>query len=87
MSKRRNVESEVKAPPKIPENVRCQFDIKMFMTVPEVNKITGLGLCYLRQGCRDNVIPHITVGTGKSFRYLINVPKLLEQLEAKSMEA
>ena len=59
-----------------------QFTGKPFQSVQEANKSTGLGISYLRKGCRNNTIPHIKAGS----KYLINVPLLLQQLEAQSME-
>lgn len=49
-----------------------------FQKIPEACRTTGLSMYYLRKGCKDGTIPHIKSGTV----YLINVPKLLRNLEA-----
>lgn len=49
-----------------------------FQKIPEACKTTGLSQYFLRCGCKDGTIPHIK--SGKT--YLINIPKLLKQLEA-----
>ena len=45
--------------------------------------ITGQAVSWLRDGCKNGTIPHIRVGQ----EYRINVPRLLEQLEAESMSS
>lgn len=45
--------------------------------------ITGQAVNWLRDGCKEGKIAHIRVGK----EYRINVPMLLEQLEAESMSA
>ena len=45
--------------------------------------ITGQAVSWLRDGCKNGTIPHIRVGQ----EYRINVPMLLEQLQAESMSA
>ncbi len=49
-----------------------------FQKIPDACKTTGLSMYYLRKGCKDGSVPHIKSGTV----YLINVPKLLRQLDA-----
>lgn len=51
-----------------------------FMKIKDAVKATGLSANYLRSGCIDNSIPHILCGTA----YLVNVPALLEKLDAES---
>lgn len=53
--------------------------ITPFMKIREASMATGLSQFYLRQGCKDNSIPHIKSGTV----YLVNVAKLLRQLDAE----
>ena len=48
-----------------------------FQKIAEASKTTGLSQYFLRQGCKDGTIPHIKSGTV----YLVNVPKLLRQLD------
>lgn len=49
-----------------------------FMKIRAASRATGLSQYFLRQGCKDGTIPHIKSGTV----YLVNVPKLLRQLDA-----
>ncbi len=49
-----------------------------FQKIPDACKTTGLSQYYLRRGCKDGSIPHVKNGTV----HLINVPKLLRQLDA-----
>lgn len=50
-----------------------------FMKIGAASRATGLSQYYLRQGCKDGTIPHIKSGTV----YLVNVSKLLRQLDAE----
>ena len=50
-----------------------------FMKIVAASRATGLSQFYLRQGCKDGSIPHIKSGTV----YLVNVNKLLRQLDAE----
>lgn len=50
---------------------------KLFVSIAEAAKATGLSTFALRKGVRNNSIPHIMCGT----KYLIHYPRLLEQLE------
>lgn len=54
-----------------------------FMKLKNASKFTGLSVYFLRKGCRDGSIPHITSGT----TYLINLPALLRQLDEQSAQA
>lgn len=38
----------------------------------------------LIQGCKNGSIPHIRVGEGKNARFMINLPKYLEQLNQET---
>lgn len=49
-----------------------------FATISDAARITGLSQYYLRQGVRNGTVPHIRSGT----KYLINLPRLLETLDA-----
>ena len=51
---------------------------KPFATIEE--NITGLSQHQLREGCKSGMIPHVKSG----IKYLIYIPALLEQLEAKA---
>lgn len=53
-----------------------------FMKIKDAVKATGLSAYSLRNGCKDGSIPHVVRGTA----YLINVPALLEKLDAESRE-
>lgn len=48
-----------------------------FQKIHDACKTTGLLMYFLRKGCKDGTVPHIKSGTV----YLINVPKLLRQLD------
>ena len=50
-----------------------------FMKIGAANRATGLSQYFLRQGCKDGTVPHIKSGTV----YLVNVAKLLRQLDAE----
>ena len=50
-----------------------------FMKIGAARRATGLPQYYLRQGCKNGSIPHIKSGTV----YLVNVAKLLRQLDAE----
>lgn len=53
-----------------------------FMKIKDAVKATGLSAYFLRNGCKDGSVPHVVCGTA----YLINVPALLEKLDAQSRE-
>lgn len=53
-----------------------------FMKIKEASQVTGLSMYYLRNGCKDGTVPCIKSGTV----YFINVPKLLEKLDAAESE-
>ena len=50
-----------------------------FMKIGAASRATGLSQYFLRQGCKDGTVPHIKSGTV----YLVNVAKLLRQLDAE----
>lgn len=52
---------------------------KIYMTIEEAANFTGISKFYIRNGCRRNEIPHIMSGS----KYLVNVPRFLELLEAQ----
>lgn len=54
-----------------------------FQKIPAACKATGLSQSFLRKGCRDGSVPHIKSGNV----YFVNVPALLEQLDAQSRGA
>lgn len=54
--------------------------MKLFQKIPEASETTGLSQTFLRMGCRDGSIPHIRSGS----TYYVNIPALLEQLDAQS---
>lgn len=51
-----------------------------FMNLTDACKASGCSVYYLRQGCRAGRIPHIKSGA----KFLVNVPALLEMLDAES---
>ncbi len=53
---------------------------KMFITMKEAAKITGVPYGQLRRGCHAGTVPYIQSGT----RFLINMPLLIEQLTKES---
>lgn len=55
--------------------------IPPFQTIEKVSEVTGLSVFYLRQGIRTGKIPHIKCGC----KNMINLPKLIEQLNAESV--
>lgn len=48
--------------------------------IAQASKTTGLSQYFLRNGCKDGSVPHICSGN----TYMINVPLLLENLEAQA---
>lgn len=52
--------------------------MKPFQKIGEACKSTGLSMYFLRNGCKDNTIPHVMSGG----TYYINVSALLRQLGA-----
>ena len=52
-----------------------------FQTIKDASRTTGLSQHYLRQGCISGEVPHIM--SGKT--YMINVPLLIEKLNAQSV--
>ena len=53
-----------------------------FMKIKEASQATGLSMYYLRNGCKDGTVPCIKSGTV----YFINVPRLMEKLNATDSE-
>ena len=51
-----------------------------YQKIPEACKTTGLSQYFLRQGCKNNTIPHIKSGP----TYYIDVPSLLEKLRTQA---
>ena len=51
-----------------------------FLKIKDAVKVTGLSAYFLRNGCKDNTVPHITTSGGV---YYINIPALLKQLGAE----
>lgn len=58
----------------------ARTDTTPFLKIKDAATATGLSQYYLRQGCKGNTVPHIRCGK----TYKVNVPKLLEQLDAES---
>ena len=56
---------------------------KVFCSIKEACKATGLSQYYLRRGCKAGTIPHVVVGT----KFMINVPLLLQRLNEESSGA
>ena len=57
-------------------------DTTPFMKIKDASRVTGLSMYYLRNGCKDGTVPCIKSGTV----YFINVPKLMERLNATESE-
>lgn len=53
---------------------------KPFLKIRDASHVTGLSQFYLRTGCKDGSVPHIRSGA----TYLINVPALMNRLNAAS---
>lgn len=53
-----------------------------FQKIPEACKTTGLSQYYLRKGCKNGTVPHVMSGP----TYYINVPALLEKLNAQQRD-
>jgi len=53
-----------------------------FMKIKDAAQATGLSMYYLRDGCKDGTVPCIKSGTV----YFVNVPRLLEKLDASRKE-
>lgn len=50
--------------------------MKLFMTIGEAARVTGLSTYYLRSGVKSGEVAHVKAGE----KYLVNMPRLLEQL-------
>lgn len=57
--------------------------MQAFQKIKDACKTTGLSQYYLRNGCKDNSIPHVRSGS----TYYVNVPALLRQLGAEDGQA
>ena len=55
---------------------------KMFMTISETVAATGFSKRFIRTGIKNGTIPFIKSGN----RFLINVPRLIEDLDNQSMK-
>ncbi|NBJ88632.1 hypothetical protein [Acutalibacter sp. 1XD8-36] len=53
-----------------------------FMKIKDASRVTGRSMYYLRNGCKDGTVPCIKSGTV----YFINVPKLMDKLNAAESE-
>ena len=60
---------------------KIRYEGAAFQPLRETARITGLSESFLRKACWKNVIPYIRVGRD----YRVNVPRLLEMLDAMSM--
>lgn len=56
--------------------VKTQNDEAIYQRVPDACRITGLSQKFLREGCKNGVIPHVMAGN----MYMINIPALLQKL-------
>ena len=56
----------------------CRFDGPPLQKIPRAAHSIGLSQFYLRQGIKAGTVPFIKSGNA----FLINVPKLLESLDA-----
>lgn len=54
---------------------------KPFQTIADAARTTGLSQFFLRKSCKDGSCPHVKSGS----TYMVNVPLLIEQLNAKSV--
>jgi hypothetical protein len=52
----------------------------VFQPIRGAAEITGLSTRYIRDGCRNGIIPHVLVGSD----YRINMPLFMEQLNEAS---
>lgn len=55
-----------------------------FLKIKDACRVTGMSQSFLRSGCKDGSIPCIRVGKEGNSAYMINVPALLEKLDAES---
>ncbi len=54
-------------------------ETKMFMSIREMARFTGLGESYIRNEVKDGKVPYLMSGE----KVLINVPMYLESLNAR----
>lgn len=50
--------------------------MKIFLSITEAARVTGLSTYYLRQGVKSGEIEHLRAGE----KYLVNMPNLLSKL-------
>ena len=60
-----------------------KHEIAPYQSIAKTVKVTGLSEYALRKGVKEGSIPHLCFG----IKYLINVPALLEKLDAESKAA
>lgn len=51
-------------------------NMKLFVSIDEAARLTGLSRFYIRKGVRTGEIQHVMSGT----KYLVNLPALFERL-------
>lgn len=59
-------------------------ELPVLANVKKTSSITGMSCKAIRKGCKDGSIPHIRVGEGENARFMINLPKYLEQLNQET---
>ena len=63
--------------------MEAQTTNRLFVTINEAARLTGLSRGYIRQGCRDGLFPAIRVGeSNRNAKYLLNFPQTLQILES-----
>ncbi len=55
------------------------METKMFMSVRETARVTGLGESYIRKALKEGKVPHVKTGV----KVLVNVPLYMEELDMK----
>lgn len=56
----------------------------MIVTARKTAALTGLSYRSILDGCKNGTIPHIRVGEGKNARFMILLPKYMEQLNKQA---
>ena len=51
-----------------------------YQSISGTSRITGLAQGYIRDGCKQGIVPHIMCGS----EYRVNIPLFLQQLEAEA---
>lgn len=54
--------------------------IKMFATINETAKLTGLSRAYIRQLCKDGKVPCLRIGSGRNAVYKIHYQRFVEMI-------